>query len=249
MGQLTKPTYFHPGTIHEDDGTTHEEPSSNENQEEWVLVDGTPATCAQLGLHHLFQHRPPTEVVVSGPNYGRNSTSLFSLSSGTLGGALEAAVFRKRAIALSFAFDSRDHKPDVIAGACKHSIKLIEYLVTHWGNGVDLYSINVPLVPNVGENKILYTHALQNYWRSGSSFDEVPAGHVEDPDEEEELIRESGEGNQSDGKGEIEKDAENSSVNKHRWFKWAPKFGDVQRSVNDSEPGNDGWAINKGYTR
>lgn len=213
-----------------------------------MLVDGTPATCAQLGLHHFFHDRPPIDIIVSGPNYGRNTTSLFSISSGTIGGAMEAAVLGQRAVALSFAFWSRDHKPDVIADACRHSIKIIEHLTTHWGKDVDLYSINVPLVEKIGESKILYTHVLQNYWESGSSFEEVEAGDPEDPEEQEQDIREQGEGNGGDGK-KTDADDKNSGRNKHKWFKWAPKFGDVQKSVNLSEPGNDGWAINQGYTR
>ena len=248
VGQLTKPTYFHPGTIHEDDGTTHERPSSDVDQEEWILADGTPATCAQLGLHHLFQDRPPIDLVVSGPNYGRNSTSLFSLSSGTIGGAMEAAVCRKRAIALSFAFWSRDHRPDLIAGTCKHSIRLIEYLSTNWGTDVDLYSINVPLVKDVGSSKIMYTHALQNYWTSGSSFEEIEAGDEPDPQEQEKLIR-TGERDISGGEAVDGAGARNPKSSKHKWFKWAPRFGDVQKSINASAPGNDGWAIHQGYTR
>ena len=128
VGQITKPTYFRPGNLHQDDGTTHQRPStSKENAEEWVLVNGTPATCTQLGLHHFFQDRPPVDLVVSGPNYGRNSTSLFSLSSGTIGGAMEAAVCQKKAIALSFAFWSRDHDPELIAESCRHSVRLVEH--------------------------------------------------------------------------------------------------------------------------
>ena len=112
VGQVTKPTYFRPGTIHEDDGVTSQTPAGpNEKVEEWILIDGTPASCAQLGLFHFFQERGPVELVISGPNYGRNSTSLFSLSSGTIGGAMEAAVCAKKSIALSFAFYSRDHYP------------------------------------------------------------------------------------------------------------------------------------------
>ena len=37
----------------------------------WVLVNSTPATCAQIGISHFFQERGPIELVVSGPNYGR----------------------------------------------------------------------------------------------------------------------------------------------------------------------------------
>jgi tubulin--tyrosine ligase len=47
------------------------------------------------------------DLVLSGPNFGRNTTAIFALSSGTIGGALEGAVCGKKAIALSYAFDSR----------------------------------------------------------------------------------------------------------------------------------------------
>lgn len=249
VGQLTKPTYFRPGTLYKDDGTTHPYPSATKDQEEWILVDGTPATCAQLGLHHFFHDRPPIDLVVSGPNYGRNSTSLFSLSSGTIGGAMEAAVCRKRAIALSFAFWSRDHEPDVIAGACKHSVRLIEHLSENWGDDVDLYSINVPVAPDIGSKKIMYTHALQNYWTSGSCFEEVAANHDEDPQGHEREIRETGEGSAAGSQDSGATEDGQVSHGKHVWFKWAPKFGDIQKSIDASAPGNDGWAIHQGYTR
>lgn len=86
----------------------------------YVLVPGTPATCAQLGLFHhdlLFPDfspgtntpntnakHSPIDLILSGPNYGRNTTAAFALSSGTIGGAMEGAVCGIRAIALSFAF-------------------------------------------------------------------------------------------------------------------------------------------------
>src|SRR6187402_2000245 len=54
IGQTVKPTYFRPGTLHKDDGTTHSRPlaTGSKEQEEWVLVDGTPASCVQIGLYH-----------------------------------------------------------------------------------------------------------------------------------------------------------------------------------------------------
>ena len=213
--------------------------SSDQDGEEWILVNGTPATCAQLGLHHFFQDRPPVDLVISGPNYGRNSTSLFSLSSGTVGGAMEAAVCQKKAVALSFAFWSRNHDPELIAGACRQSVKLIEHLYQNWDADVDLYSCNVPVVADVEKHKVLITHALQNYWTSGSSFEEIAADDddVEDPQVREKEIRE--------GDGLNVK----PTKQKHRHFKWAPKFGDIQQSIETSPPGNDGWAINQGFTR
>ncbi|KAL8988304.1 MAG: hypothetical protein Q9177_002600 [Variospora cf. flavescens] len=266
--QVVKPTYFRPGTLHQDDGTTHAKPrlrSSNksnpsssqgksqdgEEDEEWVLVNSTPATAAQLGLFHFFQDRGPVDLVVSGPNYGRNTTSLFSLSSGTIGGAMEAAVCRTRAIALSYAFFSRDHDPKIIAGASRMSVKLIEHLMARWDEGVDLYSVNVPLVQGVEGKKVMYTYALQNYWKSGSSFTEVDAvDEEEDPEEMEMEIREREEagGRQGGGGGEEEKGEgeKRRTRHKHRHFKWTPHFADVYHSVETSEPGNDGWAVKEG---
>ena len=245
VGQITKPTYFRPGTVHHDDGTTHPEPvGEDEDVEEWVLINGTPASCAQLGLFHFFRSRGPVDLVISGPNYGRNATSLFNLSSGTIGGAMEGAVCGKKAVALSFAFESRDHVPELIAGASRHAVRLIEYLVTKWPADVDLYNINVPLIDGIAEKKVLYTNALQNHWTMGSSFEEVDAvdeGKMEPGRREKEIRQET-----------MPADEENQRKHvrhQHRHFKWAPKFADVKQSVAASEPGNDGWAILQGYTR
>ena len=245
VGHVTKPTYFRPGTLHEDDGTIHTKPlPDNVNGEEWVLVNGTPATCAQLGLYHFFQDRDPIDLVVSGPNYGRNSTALFSLSSGTIGGAMEAAVCRRKAIALSYAFYSRDHDPGLIAGASRLSIKLIEHLYTHWDQNADLYTINVPLIEDVEKHKVLYTNTLQNYWSSGSSFQEIEATEDEDVEpgkEEEEIRSQTVPSNQHNGA--------KTTRHKHKNYKWAPKFTDIHKSIEESPPGNDGWALTQGYTR
>lgn len=210
-----------------------------------MLVDGTPASCVQIGLYHFFQDRGPIDLVVSGPNYGRNSTAVFSLSSGTLGGALEAAVCKRRAIALSYAFFSRNHDPEIIAGASKLSVKLIDYLYANWGKEVDLYSVNVPLLEGVEGNKIMWTNMLQNYWSEGSCFQEV-VDEEGDADEEEQKLRErEGQGGDEGANGEGEK----VMRHKHKHFKWAPRFTDVYKSVEDAPPGNDGWAVKEGYTR
>lgn len=240
IGQTVKPTYFRPGTLHQDDGTTHSRPlQSSKPQEEWILVDGTPASCVQIGLYHYFQDKGPIDLVVSGPNYGRNSTAVFSLSSGTVGGALEAAVCKKKAIALSYAFNSRNHDPDIIAGASKLSVRLIEHLYKNWGENVDLYTVNVPLIEGVEDKKVLWTKMLQNYWGPASCFQEVEDEET-DPAEEEQKIRE----------GESPSDEKNPVLgHKHKHFKWAPRFTDVYESVEKAGPGNDGWAVKEGFTR
>lgn len=69
---------------------------------EWILCSGTPATCAQIGLGYYHPEGPEGpkgfgmgfDLVISGPNYGRNCTAALATSSGTIGGAMEAAMVR-----------------------------------------------------------------------------------------------------------------------------------------------------------
>ncbi|KAI1141817.1 sure-like protein [Hypoxylon sp. FL0543] len=261
IGQTVKPLYYRPSATFDPSpsaasqaqGATYPRPSKNSKDEEWILVDGTPASCAQIGIHHFFHEKGPIDLVVSGPNYGRNTTAVFALSSGTLGGALEAAVCRKKAIALSYAFFSRNHDPTIIDAASRHSVRVIEKLYSQWpaDKSVDLYSVNVPLVEGVEERKTLWAEMLQNYWgENGACFEEVE-GSIGDEDEEEERIREGEEAKASsnlDSKTNGDVVDAGQTRYPHRHFKWAPRFTDVYKSVEESPPGNDGWAVKEGYT-
>ncbi|KAF5634331.1 tubulin-tyrosine ligase [Fusarium sp. NRRL 25303] len=247
IGQTLKPLYYRPSkVIHGEDspGTTHHRPSPSGDVEEWILIDGTPASCVQIGLHHFFQDRGPIDLVVSGPNYGRNTTAVFALSSGTLGAALEAAVCQKKSIALSFAFFTRNHDPVIIEAACRRSVKVIETLYNQWptDGSADLYSVNVPLVEGLENNKAIWTNVLQNYWREGGCFQEIE-GEAGDENEEEERIREGVGGEVDDAARPISRKGHT-----HKHFKWAPKFTDVYKSVEESGPGNDGWTVKEGLT-
>lgn len=264
IGQTLKPTYYRPpqpdsssasaflpaglGTEdadHAAHGTTHARPSRDAGVEEWVLVDGTPASCVQIGLFHYFKERGPFDLVVSGPNYGRNTTAVFALSSGTMGGALEAAACRHKAIALSYAFFTRNHDPLIVAGASRHSVKVIEALVRQWPSdgSVDLYSVNVPLVEGVENARTQFAPLLQNYWTLGNSaFEAVDAEVETDKDEEEERIRRG----EIEG-GEVELHEKNQG-HKHRHFKWAPQLGDVMKSTEQAPPHVDGNVIRAGNT-
>lgn len=276
IGQTVKPLYYRPpgpnqpaaglvpadqeGNHHKPDGhghhehgedqshgTTHTRPSTRPGTEEWILVDGTPASCVQIGLYHFFKDRGPVDLVVSGPNYGRNTTAVFALSSGTLGGALEAAVCRRRAIALSYAFFTRNHDTSIIKKASRQSVRVIEALWKQWptdGN-VDLYSVNVPLLENLEEGKVLFTPMLQNYWGEGSCFTEVE-GSVDGEAEDEERIRE---GESREGIEENDEGNKYGKPHAHKHFKWSPRFTDVYKSVEEAPPGNDGWAVKEGHTR
>lgn len=261
IGQTVKPTYYRPSPVfdprtsasEEQQGTIHTRPTKSKNVEEWVLADGTPASCAQLGLYHFFNHKEPIDLVVSGPNYGRNTTAVFGLSSGTLGAALEAAVCRRKSIALSYAFfrDQNDpHLPEIVEQGAEHSVKVIEKLYEQWpkDNSVDLYTVNVPLIEGVGKNKVLFTEMLANYWAEGRACFQEVEGSVGDEEEEEERIRES-EGRDNDTPKDDDGDEDRSYP--HRHYKWAPQkmIADVNQSIHDAGPGSDGWAVMQGQTR
>lgn len=156
---------------------------------------------------------------------------------------MEAALCRKKALALSFAFFSRDHKPLLIADACQKSLKIIEHLYGIWPPDIDLYSINVPVMEGVKDNKVFYTYALQNYWSSGSSFEEIePAEDDPDPENREMEIRQSGELDNEDLQT-------SKTLHTHKHFKWAPRYSDITKTIETSPAGNDGWAIKQGYSR
>ncbi|KAF2654631.1 sure-like protein [Lophiostoma macrostomum CBS 122681] len=270
VGKSIKPTYFRPSPLTTIDGRLHNSgttstrplpPTSGAQEEEWILVDSTPASCVQIGLYHYFSERGAIDLVISGPNYGRNSTAVFSLSSGTIGGAMEAAVCGVKSIALSYAFFDRNHDPDIIAGASNLSVKLIQHLYDNWDKETHLYSVNVPLVDKVGDRKILYTAMLQNTWKSGSCFQvlDVPEGEDDGPEEVEAAIRKAEE---KQGRKELAGGVSGTDSGRdtpvgqgqghirysHKHFTWAPRFKDVYQSVEESEPGNDGWAVAQGYT-
>jgi 5'-nucleotidase len=73
-------------------------------QEGWQCpawsVDGTPADCVNLALGNLLRHEK-IAAVVSGINIGYNASLPLILSSGTVGGALEGALWGLPALALS----------------------------------------------------------------------------------------------------------------------------------------------------
>jgi 5'/3'-nucleotidase SurE len=94
IGEKITATFYDPKT-----GTTS---SKQQSQEDWVLLNGfavcpfqliagTPSTCTNIGLHHVSGEKD-FDLVISGPNFGRNSSTVFTLGSGTIGGAMEAAL-------------------------------------------------------------------------------------------------------------------------------------------------------------
>ncbi len=73
-----------------------------QHAERCFAVDGTPADCVYLALHHLLPRRP--DLMVSGINHGPNLGNDV-LYSGTVAGAMEAAMYGTSAFAISLAVD------------------------------------------------------------------------------------------------------------------------------------------------
>ncbi|RLV82842.1 putative tubulin--tyrosine ligase PBY1 [Meyerozyma sp. JA9] len=136
--------------------------------QEWCLIDSTPAACADIGIHHMYD--TPVDLVVSGPNFGKNSSNLYILTSGTVGAAMEAVTHGVKAVALSYAFNSLDHDFAILKEAARISVKLIAKLYRQLQHSpqVDLFSVNIPLVESLqlGKTRIHYAPILQNSWNS-----------------------------------------------------------------------------------
>ncbi|SCZ90402.1 BZ3500_MvSof-1268-A1-R1_Chr1-3g01966 [Microbotryum saponariae] len=191
--QVTTGRYFYPTGPNGTDGEQCELPRPLKEGEktEWVLLDGTPATCANIAIHSLY---PPgsIDLVISGPNFGRNTSTAFALSSGTIGAAMAASLSHIPAIALSWGL-MEGYKPppqSFIQGAVDVSCQIASKL---WDLGweqadsehrVDVYSVNVPLMPSIiskGGPTVYWTEmAKTKYQRLFKSTAKIPAPVVKD---------------------------------------------------------------------
>jgi 5'-nucleotidase len=72
-------------------------------------VEGNPADCVILGLHHILADARP-DLVLSGVNAGHNVAE-DAVYSGTIGGAMEGALQGVKAIALSQFYTKAAHAP------------------------------------------------------------------------------------------------------------------------------------------
>jgi len=123
-------------------------------------LSGTPADCAALGCHHMWERDQAAstqpDLVVSGINLGANFGSAFFLSSGTVGAALEGAIAGVPAVAVSLILgdDARaamaaGRAPADTAGAVAASARVVIAAVEAlrrgaWPAGVDVINVNLP---------------------------------------------------------------------------------------------------------
>lgn len=133
----------------------------------WV-IDGTPADCVNIALGNLLKNEK-IDAVVSGINIGFNVSLPLVLSSGTVGGALEAALQGYPAIALSqvLAQDQfeklqsdqsilSDELEGCLRDAAIRSVGFIQRAIAEKDlhqNGVCVHNINFPM--GIDENTLV----------------------------------------------------------------------------------------------
>ncbi|GAA5914782.1 hypothetical protein JCM8208_005700 [Rhodotorula glutinis] len=173
--------FYYPPVGSEDGtgGETRDLPRERRDGEmEWVLLNGTPATCASVALHNLFAPNS-FDLVISGPNLGRNSSTAFAMSSGTVGAAMAAAISGANAIALSWGLMEGWKPPpqEFVEAATNVSRDVVERLYdVGWGEGderVDVYTVNVPLLPSIKKSpEVRWTTMAQTAY--GRLFKSTP---------------------------------------------------------------------------
>lgn len=105
-------------------------------------VNGTPVDCVKLSMHHILGRRP--DLVVAGINHGSNA-AVNVLYSGTMGAAMEGAVFGIPSIGFSLT----DHDPEADFSPCLDAIDLLVAETLKRGLPRDVcLNVNVPNIPS-----------------------------------------------------------------------------------------------------
>lgn len=219
---------------------------------EWVLLDGTPATCTNIALHNLY---PGTiDLVISGPNLGRNSSAAFAMSSGTIGAAMSSALSQIRSVAISYGTVLHPTPNELFEPADILSGRIIQYLWNNWGkdvggmrNGeIDMYNVNVPMIMELLNPEgidVHWTHMWRNSY--GQLFKSVSAPDTtitmrDVPSEGPDV---AGQHPAQQSAGDVSKEEAATLV-----FKFSPDVQSLITPSFDSLPvGSDGWAIAKGH--
>ncbi|PWN52102.1 sure-like protein [Violaceomyces palustris] len=231
--------------------------ASRGEMDEWVLLDGSPTTCTNVGLFNyetLFgglesgaemnadaAAPTPFDLVISGPNFGRNTGAAFVLSSGTVGAAMAGSLSGVRSVAISYGLfainpptlaEGPEAKGKALEGAALRDVvglahdlsaQMVQKLWNDWelnGSKVPCYSINVPLCEVLKEPKICWTRLWES--RYGQLFSPSPI---------------------ADGSPEpLPRTAPEPST----CLKFAPNMVHLLRPKS-LEPGTDVWALQNGW--
>jgi 5'-nucleotidase len=93
-------------------------------------AEGSPADCVLAGVHDVLKDNPP-DLVLSGVNRGNNSAEN-TLYSGTIGGAMEAALQGIPAIALSQYYGPGNAQAEnPFEAAAHHGVEVVRRILAH----------------------------------------------------------------------------------------------------------------------
>ncbi|TFK41135.1 survival protein sure-like phosphatase/nucleotidase [Crucibulum laeve] len=248
--EVTKGSYFYPKEDGQGDISTRSRPLRERELAEWILLDGTPATCTNVALHNLFHGQ--IDLVISGPNLGRNTSSAFALSSGTIGAALSGSLSGVRSIAISYGTVVHPTPSTYFDPAHHLGTQIIQHLWAEWGKDeggsrdgeIDLYSVNIPLIEEILSEeglKVCWTKMWRNSY--GRLFKNISHCHTRAPKD----VKAAGPDAISDSPTVKVSGPEPEEVG-DLLFKWSPEMrGLITPSLDSLPVGSDGWAIHKGW--
>lgn len=133
--------------------------SARKGKHDVHTLTGTPADCAAVGCYHLFgnsEEQMMPHLVLSGINVGANFGTGFTLSSGTVGAAIEGAIASIPSVAFSLTLERQATNildkgvladaPGASQAATKFVCAAVEALrMQQWPKGVDVLNINFPV--------------------------------------------------------------------------------------------------------
>lgn len=137
-------------------------------------AEGSPADCVLAGVHDVMNGNPP-DLVLSGVNRGNNSAEN-ALYSGTLGGAMEAALQGIPAIALSQYLGPETYDIDTpFEAAATHGVDVVRRILDATPDDNEnyrlFYNVNFPPVRAGNVKGIRIT---EQGFREGTCFSVVP---------------------------------------------------------------------------
>ncbi|PPR06888.1 hypothetical protein CVT24_011578 [Panaeolus cyanescens] len=238
---------------------------------EWILLDGTPATCANVALHNLYageidlvvcelRYQAPTWVAtpLASPTVTTRSRSnltfyvfsaAFAISSGTIGAAMSSSLSKKRAIALSYGTMIHPTPQAFFEPAHNLACRIMKHLWENWGEDecglregeVDLYSVNIPLIQDILSEDGLKI-CWTHMWRN--SYGRLFKNVASS--KVNRTVNPSGPDAIADSKTEAS--APDSEESAELLFKWSPDMlGLINPSADALPIGSDGWALHQGW--
>lgn len=125
---------------------------------EFYTVPGTPADCIKIALNRLCETRP--DIVVSGINHGSNS-AISVIYSGTMGAAIEAALYGIPAIGFSVLDYSVNADFSLVE---KYGTKIIETVLKNGLPHQVALNVNFPVVEEKNFKGIKVCRQTQGVW-------------------------------------------------------------------------------------